>query len=1533
MEMATLKTNTMRSIVYGLLLGTLAVPFNLFATDEVTVNQSILQSDPTTSSPVLFTVVFDEAVTGFDDTDVDLSASTVGGTLSITVFEITPNDGTTYRVSVSGMSGDGDVVVTIPAGAATLVSDGVTTTAASTSTDNVVTFNENPDFISLSPNDNATGVSVAISSVTITFNENVVNVGDNSNNNNRIRIRNLNTTNDDEVIDPQAPGKVVIAGNVVTINLGISLAAGVPYAIRIGDSVFEDALGNPFAGTNDNTTWNFTIESGPDVVSYTPGSTCVGETLTINGSGFGTATPTVTVNGVGATVNTHTNSSIEIVVPNTGTGTVSVTNNDNGLSDTGPSLTVNPAILTNLNVVEVDANITTGTTADIQLQNSQNGVNYTLRRISPGPATTVDGPDPGNGGTLTFTTNTLSSAGTYQFRIRGTQGSCVADLTDIAVINVVDYSADAGSDVTICSGDPVQLGGDPTIVGGSGYYQITWSSNPAGFSNSGTNPIATPTTTTTYTITVEDSDGNITTDNVTVTVNPRANPNDFNIIFTPNQVAFSTADNPVSLSFTQGLNSGTGVLSGPGVNSSNNKFYPNAAPEGDVDITLTFTNNFGCPTTYIETVNVYDPNSVMLGLEPTYCPYGSDNLTVQIPAGYTFNTVTLYRYSPAFGVVPVGAQWTNAGTAVTINPGNLGPGTYLFWVEYTYTYIVGYNYIPYFDFSCFCILYNIIPIYNTITDYRYSFFAINTAPTAKIISRAGNEICRNDAPFDLTGSPAGGIWLGPAITPAPGNDGGPQFSAGDNGLATYNPALAPVGTNNIRYVYADEFTCRDTATFVLTVKDVPTLDFQEEDGCVGLPVTFDPTITIPPTVNVSLYLWEFGDDRGRKDIAFVDPVQHSYNSSNDYDVTFTAFTDAGCLSSVTKSISVGDIPDLAFKWASVCDGDPTRFSINSDFLETTPNDVQTISWDFGDGSPPFVDNFVLVGDSVRIHTYGTTGYFTAYATITSDLGCSTTESLPVYKVPRTGTITGANPYTEDFEDATFDAQGWVTGGQNSSWQWGTPSAPLISSASGGSGNAWVTNLSGSFNTNEKSWIHSPCFDLSELDRPVLSFDLRSLMRNQVDGAVLQVNRTGTTNDDSDWRTVGKVGQGVEWYNATGIFSNPGNQQLDQTGWTGFRDSLAWRTAIIALDSTLLNFTPLEKSRVRFRIAFSSPSDASSVLISEGFAVDNIQIAQRDRIILMESFVNSGGTLNDNNATTTTAINTFAAANQDELIKLEYHIGISGPNDDPLYLDNTADASARSAFYGVTSSPYVFLDGKAVSGGFGAQYGDQQLRSAGANIDTIFTTNSPAELLNIEVQFTPKQDLPAGTTLHIAVIEKTIADPAAAGTNGLTQFYYVMKKMLPTALGTRYTTVVPGGVTHAVNVSWAPRAYDLNEIAVIAFLQNEDTGEIYQARLLENPQYIPPAAVITGVEPDITQRIRIYPNPANEKLNVVLPEPAMTQVSFVLMDAVGKDCGRRTLAAGGRNAELGTGTLPPGVYHLLIQFPDGMVGHKKVIIAH
>lgn len=100
---------------------------------SVTVDQAPAQADPTSGATIQFAVQFSEPVTGFTAADVSFTGSTVGGTLTASITGSLAS----YTISVTGMSGMGTVVVSLPPGAATdLAGNG---SLASTSTDNVVT--------------------------------------------------------------------------------------------------------------------------------------------------------------------------------------------------------------------------------------------------------------------------------------------------------------------------------------------------------------------------------------------------------------------------------------------------------------------------------------------------------------------------------------------------------------------------------------------------------------------------------------------------------------------------------------------------------------------------------------------------------------------------------------------------------------------------------------------------------------------------------------------------------------------------------------------------------------------------------------------------------------------------------------------------------------------------------------------------------------------------------------------------------------------------------------------------------------------------------------------------------------------------------------------------------------------------------------------------------------------------------------------------------------------------------------------------
>ena len=116
----------------------------------------------------------------------------------------------------------------------------------------------------------------------------------------------------------------------------------------------------------------------PTITGYSADPTCMGETITINGTGFGSSTPTVTVNGINVVPLGNTSITITIIVPATtsGNATVVVTNTENGLNDSDNSLTLKEAVAANLPLSANPGAPVVSQNYSIVVSNSQTTVNY-----------------------------------------------------------------------------------------------------------------------------------------------------------------------------------------------------------------------------------------------------------------------------------------------------------------------------------------------------------------------------------------------------------------------------------------------------------------------------------------------------------------------------------------------------------------------------------------------------------------------------------------------------------------------------------------------------------------------------------------------------------------------------------------------------------------------------------------------------------------------------------------------------------------------------------------------------------------------------------------------------------------------------------------------------------------------------------------------------------------------------------------------------------------------------------------------------
>lgn len=178
---------------------------------------------------------------------------------------------------------------------------------------------------------------------------------------------------------------------------------------------------------------------------------------------------------------------------------------------------------------------------------------------------------------------------------------------------------------------------------------------------------------------------------------------------------------------------------------------------------------------------------------------------------------------------------------------------------------------------------------------------------------------------------------------------------------------------------------------------------------------------------------------------------------------------------------------------------------------------------------------------------------------------------------RTSPVVNTFPYLEGFES---NDGSWYAKGSNSSWQWGTPAKTVINKAANGT-KAWVTSLTGNYNNNELSYLYSPCFDLSGMTQPVLSFS-----------HIFQLE--DATPADYNWIEYSDNG-GVTW-NRLGLNSVGTNWFNDPTGKKQWRTSLStWHVASTDI--------PTKASNVRFRFVMASDLGFNM----EGVGIDDIHI--------------------------------------------------------------------------------------------------------------------------------------------------------------------------------------------------------------------------------------------------------------------------------------------------------------------------------------
>lgn len=491
-------------------------------------------------------------------------------------------------------------------------------------------------------------------------------------------------------------------------------------------------------------------------------------------------------------------------------------------------------------------------------------------------------------------------------------------------------------------------------------------------------------------------------------------------------------------------------------------------------------------------------------------------------------------------------------------------------------------------------------------------------------------------------------------------------------------------------------------------------------------------------------------------------------------------------------------------------------------------------------------------------------------------------------------------YDDPFED---DGSFWLTDSENSIWQYGEPAGQTINSAASGSA-AWMTLLADQYLANDTSWLASPCFDLRGVETPLITFNRWIDTQPGLDGLVFQQS----TDRGATWNTVGDNQQveGLGWYNSNSIVANPTNQQAGQQyGWTGREE--AWSESRIIL----LGQDP--DDLVRFRFAFASIPVVDQSISNDGFAFDDFFVGQAGlRKVLVEQFV--GEEIEDSPS----QLDTLIAANQ-SVIPIKYVIEGEEQRGDFI------GADVRAFHYGIAESGFSVLQGE--------QYLGPTTELSESDLILALTRN-PRMVIEIDtsaqpsVFIRPTRPLLTEVNVYFAIIER------------LENQQPVFRTFLYSPAGISFIEW-DANETYDFDPTWDDSPVDPSILSeyenaeLVVFVQDRISKEVYQVETspLWSGLLDPEALREGGFAERLDPVLRIYPNPANDELNIDFGQVLADHAQIRLLDMQGRPVQKRSLNSGKAFYKVDLQNLSSGMYYLELYNTEKSIHRQKIVVRH
>ncbi|MDB4291120.1 hypothetical protein N9922_02790 [Cyclobacteriaceae bacterium] len=841
-----------------------------------------------------------------------------------------------------------------------------------------------------------------------------------------------------------------------------------------------------------------------------------------------------------------------------------------------------------------------------------------------------------------------------------------------------------------------------------------------------------------------------------------------------------------------------------------------------------------------------------------------------------------------------------------------------------------------------------------------------------------------------------------------------SLSLTDDDIQDYDPS----STYIVTFEHTDDYGCTNFAEHEIVVDPKPRFGTTSD----GFVITNKACVADLLEINVALgnmedslatFQWSIRND--------IVPDQYTSSvsvASDDYNlgsegvfITVNATSDlTGCAWQQTEGKSIGIIPVPEYRWENITEGNNTLFEFRERKLE-----LYDFAWEelleFNftiekeDGTQFFeevrvgIDSAIL--DSVQV-VFDEGGIYRAKLYLNSSANCSDSlvrefnilEKIQVVDSKIHTFDEGPDSWHTDSisVDGFYDGIGYDIERDKvalneaslrfSTWQKETPIGKTINLDTAFSdlpievsGFSWVTNPSGGYaggglegSTAEHSWVYSPAYDLSLLEKPTLSFNYTSDLL-VTDGVVLQYS----LNDGASWSALGfykfltdsddedniALSSGVNWYTFEGVPGNPGNWDEAQKsaynagvyGWNTSTEGV-WKLAahkIDIKDDEGNYIIPKESwSEIRFRFALGSMTGQKVNQNGEdleGFAFDNFSIYDRERIVLVETF---GSMLQDESKSADNAIYDRIRQMDKGSLWINYVTNIYQDgidiNEDILYIRNKIDPDARRSYYSINEIPTSVLNGEVIAnpsnedvlGWDKSQLDQKELSRPDFKIVLSEDSEEPNSKLSLTAKFTSLIQLPDLETelsIRFFIVEKAIVPENDFGVYATTDtIRNVLRKILPNASGIIKKRPFEVNEEFTESVEWTPEGfYDPTQLRVIVMIQNEVTKDIYQVAFMD----LDDKENVTGIENEgvLGTQFSLFPNPADHVFRLLFEMPLRAETEWILFDQNGIQRLTGWVRKNEEELMINVAHLPAGVYFIQLFHDRYLWKPRRFIIIH